>query len=357
MEKYLKNKKTLSLILFLLYIGCILMVAQETAPRTYITFKALETLEIDGMDNESSWKKAPFSDTFIDIEGVKEPTYKTRMKMLWDDTYLYFFADMKEPHVWGTLKKRDTVIFYNNDFEIFIDPDGDTHNYMEFEMNALNTVWDLLLTKPYRNHGKVYDSWDIQGIKTAVHINGTLNDPSDTDEGWSVEIAIPWEVLMEANTHKNIPIKEFWRLGFSRVNWNFDLTDGTYSRKKDQNGKYLREYNWVWSPQWVINMHEPEKWGYVYFSHKTAGAEDTFEIPKEDHIKWHMYSLFRQLIQTKSEFNEEIAKIESVSREIQGETIRLSVEKHSTGWNLWTKNPFNGKKMIIREDGKFLQID
>ena len=30
--------------------------------------------------------------------------------MLWDDDYFYFGADMEEPHVWGTLTKRDSVI-------------------------------------------------------------------------------------------------------------------------------------------------------------------------------------------------------------------------------------------------------
>lgn len=63
--------------------------------------------------------------------------------MLWDETYFYIYAEMEEPHVWGTLKERDTVIFYNNDFEVFIDATGDTHNYYELEVNALNTAWDL----------------------------------------------------------------------------------------------------------------------------------------------------------------------------------------------------------------------
>jgi len=32
------------------------------------------------------------------------------------------------------------------------------------------------------------DSWDIPGLITRVHVDGTLNDPSDTDRGWSIEI-------------------------------------------------------------------------------------------------------------------------------------------------------------------------
>ena len=37
------------------------------------------------------------------------------------------------------LTKHDAVIFHDNDFEVFIDPDGDNHEYYELELNALNT--------------------------------------------------------------------------------------------------------------------------------------------------------------------------------------------------------------------------
>ena len=67
--------------------------------------------------------------------------------MVWDDKYLYFAAEIEEPHVWGTLTQHDSVIFRDNDFEVFIDPNGDTHEYYEFEMNALNTGWDLFLAQ------------------------------------------------------------------------------------------------------------------------------------------------------------------------------------------------------------------
>lgn len=157
------NIRTWLLIFLLLCTGFTTLSSQEQVPRNYIAFKASKTLTIDGKADDASWQKAPWSQDYIDIEGKLTPDYRTRMKMLWDNDYLYVLAEMEEPHVWATLKQRDTVIFYNNDFEIFIDPDGDTHNYYEYEMNAHNTLWDLFLTKPYRNHGKVIDSWDIQG--------------------------------------------------------------------------------------------------------------------------------------------------------------------------------------------------
>jgi len=335
----------------MIYIGAFTANAQNI-PRSYIAFKTDEVLTIDGKADESAWEKAPWSDDYIDIEGVVTPTYKTRMKMLWDADYLYVMAEMEEPHVWATLKERDTVIFYNNDFEIFIDPDGDTHNYYEYEMNAHNTLWDLFLTKPYRNGGKVLDSWDIQGVKSAVDIRGTLNDPSDRDEGWSVEIALPWKVITEAAKEGKIPEDDFWRLNFSRVNWDFDLTDGRYSRKKDANGKFLPEYNWVWSPQGVVNMHEPEHWGYVYFSSETVGGNAEFSIPKDDHIKWYLYELYRGMLHNKEGAEKQIVK----PKTILDKTIHPKLDRHKFGWSIWVESPFTANTLLIKEDGEFRSV-
>ena len=221
-KKSLKAKKAVALLLFMLYLGAISMLAQET-PRTYVAHNTIENIKIDGKMNESSWQKTAWSSNFINIEGDKKPTYETKFKMLWDDANIYFFVKLKEPHVWATLKQKDTIIFYNNDFEIFFDPDGDTHNYYEFEMNALNTIWDLYLSKPYRNNGYIMDGWDFKGLKSAVQVQGTLNNSTDIDEGWTIEIAIPWSFTTAPGGTTNIPENDFWRMNFSRVNWDFDL--------------------------------------------------------------------------------------------------------------------------------------
>lgn len=328
--------------------------------RSYIAYQTETSIQIDGKAEELSWENATWSAEFIDIEGDKNPTYKTRLKMLWDKKNLYFYAKMEEPHIWGTLKQRDTVIFYNNDFEIFIDPDGDTHNYYEFEMNALNTVWDLFIVKPYREPAPIINSWDIQGLQSAVHIEGTLNDPRDRDKSWSVEIAIPWDVLKEANTHKNLPEGEFWRINFSRVNWDFQLDGETYSRKKDEKGNFLPEYNWVWSPQGVINMHEPERWGYVYFSPNAPGSIDDFEIPKTERIKWHLYKLYRaqrQYYSKNEKWAQSVSELNIPDLEFQHKILKPEIELHKTGWNISVDVPSVDEIFVVRHDGDFIVLN
>ncbi|HYV35353.1 MAG TPA: carbohydrate-binding family 9-like protein [Gemmataceae bacterium] len=239
-------------------------------PKGYVCYRATGPVTIDGKLDDEAWKSAPWTDDFVDIEGdlKPKPRFRTRVKMLWDDEFFYVAAEMEEPHVWGTLTKHDSVIFQDNDFEVFIDPNGDNHEYYEFEINALNTGWDLFLPKPYRDGGPAMDAWEIPGLKTAVNIQGTLNDPSDKDKGWTVEIAFPWNVLKEA-AHRAAPPKEGdqWRVNFSRVEWLHEVIGGKYRKVKG-----TKEDNWVWSPQHVIDMHRPETWGYVQFSRGKAGG-------------------------------------------------------------------------------------
>jgi hypothetical protein len=240
--------------------------AKPLEPNSYECQRASAPIKIDGKLNEAVWRKAVWTEYFVDIEGDAKPrpAYKTRVKMLWDDDYFYFAAELEEPHVWGTLTKRDSVIFHDNDFEVFIDPEGDTLNYYEIEINALNTVWDLQLDKPYRHGGKANDGWNATGMKTAVSVAGTINNPKDKDRGWSVEIALPWKDLTGSPRAIGAPkAGDRWRVNFSRVEWQHTISGGKYSKVAGR-----PEDNWVWSPQGEINMHVPEKWGYVRFAGK-----------------------------------------------------------------------------------------
>ncbi|HKI17212.1 MAG TPA: carbohydrate-binding family 9-like protein, partial [Isosphaeraceae bacterium] len=239
------------------------------APKGYVCYRAMTPIQLDGRLDDEAWKAAPWTDDFVDIQGEARPRprFQTRAKMLWDDTYFYVGALLEEPHVWGTLTKHDSVIFQDNDFEIFIDPDGDNQEYYEIEINALNTEWDLFLKKAYRDGGPAINEWEIPGLKTAVHVSGTLNDFKDKDQSWSVEFAIPWKVLAEF-AHRPSPPKDGdqWRINFSRVEWRHQIVDGRYRKVPN-----TPEDNWVWSPQGAIDMHRPERWGYVQFSTAPAG--------------------------------------------------------------------------------------
>lgn len=246
---------------------------RDITPKGYVAYRAPEPLRIDGKLDDAAWQAAPWTDSFIDIEGdhKPKPRYTTRAKLLWDDVYLYVGAYLEEPHVWGTLTEKNSIIFRDNDFEIFIDPNGDNHRYYEFEINALNTIWELTLAKPYKDGGPATHGTNIVGLKSAVYVDGTLNAPHDEDAGWSVEVAIPWAGLSDYSPTPVPPRHgERWRINFSRVEWQHEVLDNDYRKVPD-----TPEANWVWSPQGIIDMHRPERWGYVQFSKAPPGT-DTF---------------------------------------------------------------------------------
>ena len=93
-------------------------------PLHYVAFRAADPLNIDGRLDEPAWGMAVWTEEFADIEGyhMPAPLHRTRAKILWDDQYLYIGAELEEPHIWATYTKNESVIFHENNFEIFIDP-------------------------------------------------------------------------------------------------------------------------------------------------------------------------------------------------------------------------------------------
>jgi hypothetical protein len=263
-------------------------------PKSYVVYRALDSLILDGVPTESSWANTPWSTDFVDIEGDGKPTptMSTRFKMLWDNRYIYVLLEMEEPHVWATLKNHDDVIFHDNDIEVFIDPDGDGKNYFEIEVNGFKTIFDLFLPKPYRNGGSALIPWDCKNIKVGISIEGTLNDPSDIDKKWTVELAIPFSDISMGN-HTQTPHEgTIWRMNFSRVQWDTEIVGQAYHRRRDVNGNLLPEHNWVWSPQGVINMHLPERWGYVVFTEKSIDEVFGWHLPTSEKIKPHLWDVY-----------------------------------------------------------------
>ena len=327
------------------------------APRRAICHRTPSPLQIDGRLSERAWTATPASDLFIDIDGTRQPPLATRVKMLWDDEFFYFGADLEEPHLWATLKQRDAVIFQDNDFEVFIDPDGDTHAYFEIEINALNTVWDLLLIQPYRDGGPAIHAWDVTGLRTAVDLRGTLNRPDDRDQGWSIEIAIPWKMLAEGAPRRSGPrAGDQWRVNFSRVQWQLDVRDGGYAKRVNPTtGKPFPEDNWVWSPQGAINMHMPERWGVVQFSDAAAGEAATpFVEDRNDRVKWALRRLYYRQRAHRSahgRYAHDLSMLNAGDIQIEGMEFKPSLQVTDSLYELQA-NGVDGTVVHLRQDGR-----
>jgi len=253
---------------------------------TYKPEKIATAPVIDGRLNEAVWQKATRSSAFKDLIHGTTTHRDTRVALLWDEQFLYVAYWIEEPKVEATLKERDSPIYENNDVELFI---AGKDAYYEFEINSFGTIYEVLffwrdayqrdgyakmpefnekdpLARPFNGVGYKHPrgmrigfwSWDFPGLKSAVNIQGTINNNKDVDRGWTVELALPWrsmEILAKGDG-RSLPPKpgDVWKMDFSRFNTYKDNSPGS----NDSGG-------WAWSPHGVWDSHVPECFTEVTF--------------------------------------------------------------------------------------------
>jgi Carbohydrate family 9 binding domain-like len=266
----------------------------------YACYRVKQPIQVDGLLNESVWDKAPKSRRFVDMVTGAPGLHDTKMAALWDDDHLYIGFWVAEPFVEAHHTERDSIVFQENDVEVFIDG-GDS--YYELEINALGTLYEVMFIwrDAYKRGGRfdipefdlidhqaytfggdydrqpasfwrgthprgtrwAFPDWDFPGLRAAVHVDGTINDDTDIDKGWTVEIALPWSGMASLANGRSLPPEDgdAWRIFFGRF-------------QKLMNGAREIEPHpaWVMSPHGVYDTHKPECFPQVTFS--TTDIED-----------------------------------------------------------------------------------
>ncbi|MGA9521724.1 MAG: carbohydrate-binding family 9-like protein [Myxococcaceae bacterium] len=197
---------------------------------------------LDGDLSDEVWKNAPEIVLVGSMRG--EPVrLRTTARILYDEQHLYVGFDAEDPDVWGTLLNRDDPIYGQEVVEVFLDANADGRTYNELQVSPNNTLFDAYF--PARRQGMDL-SWDSK-MQTAVKIRGTLNDPSDLDEGWSAEMKIPFGELAEV---PRLPKSgDRWRMNLYRL----DLPD-----RRRQEGQSF-------SPVQVPDFHNLSRFGWLVF--------------------------------------------------------------------------------------------
>lgn len=253
----------------------------------YTSYRVENPLTIDGRLDEEVWKNAPRSSRFRDLISGRETIHDTRAALLWDEEYLYVAYWIEEPDIQATLKERDAPIYQNNDVELFI---AGRDAYYEFEINSYGTIYEVFFIwedayestgynkldefnknkareKPFlgvgysehpRNPRIAYMTWDFPGLKSAVNLDGTINDSKDRDRGWTVELALPWSGMqvLAMGDNRSLPPRDgdVWQMDFSRFNQYKEAPPAN-----DSGG-------WAWSPHGVWDSHVPECFTRIHFS-------------------------------------------------------------------------------------------
>lgn len=258
----------------------------------YVCLKTPVPLEINGRLDKEIWKKAPQSPRFVDLVTGQPAFLDTRIAALWDEQYFYLAFWVEEPDVRAQFTERDSFIWLENDVEVFIaGPDC----YYELQVNALGTIYEVFyiwqdalqpgsfFDRPefnltgrevdllagfqdasrYGRHprGKrwAFMDWDFPGLKWAVQVEGTLNDSSDVDRGWTVELAFPWSGMTLLAQGRPLPPRDgdVWRMSFSRF------------EALEVNGRKIEpSIGWALNAHGVYDSHIPELFSRVIFSEK-----------------------------------------------------------------------------------------
>ena len=178
---------------------------------------------IDGVLDEPLWRGAAVTASFVNAGNgralVGPP--RGRVKLIYDRHCLYLGFEAEDATLTGgfALDAVDPQLWTRDTVEIIIDPDGDgdSRDYYEVQVNPQNLVFDSYFEGYNLPHGGPkgpfgHQRWSSK-LRHAVTLKGTLDDQRDRDEGYVVEIALPWRAFHRA---KHVPPRpgDEWRMNF-----------------------------------------------------------------------------------------------------------------------------------------------
>lgn len=207
---------------------------------------------IDGRLDEAAWERAPAIE-LIDCETAGPARFLTKARLLHDDAFLYVAFELEDDYAWGTVGERDGPIWDEECVEVFLDPGGVGHYYFELNVSPKNVIYDSIILNrrtPEAPSKGFYGipEWTMTGMRTGVFVEGELDEPSGVS-GWTVEYAIPFEILYGLPNRPPQP-GDTWRVNLYRID------------TPEPGGK--REH-YAWSPTGRSAFHVPWRFGYLRF--------------------------------------------------------------------------------------------
>ena len=221
--------------------------------KSYTIVRADGKIAIDGRLDEKAWDKAAEAVLTETNTGNKVPK-KSTVKLLWDDTYLYFAFYCEDPDAWATLTEFDDPIWGEEVVEVFIDPEDREHTYYEIEVSPINNVVDLfVINKGQAQKGRYtgWKDWNMKGFKSGVYVEGDGKKEGTNDTYWTVEMAFPFDEIWTA---ENRPPQDgdMWRINCYRIE---------RGKSDDRKDDWYAAFNPTKRP----SFHTPWQFGKFYF--------------------------------------------------------------------------------------------
>jgi len=226
-----------SIIGLVLVLGLLIPVYGQQVP-SYQASRVTTSVKVDGRLDESAWKDAPLVGNFVNNrDGTRSPL-ATEAKVLYDEKFVYFSFRVVDKNIWSTFKKRDQHLWLEEVVEVFLQADPAIPNYIELEVNPLNTMLDIYLIdtrKPLR-----YESWNSEQLQWAVKVDGTIDGKSG-DREWTCEIALPVDDITTAPNRPPRP-GDRWRMNLFRVERRPEIAELAWSPTMQDDFHILRRF-------------------------------------------------------------------------------------------------------------------
>ena len=163
-------------------------------PEPRVARYASEPITVDGRLEEPVWKKAAVYSFSLGHDSIKkgaELEENGKVRLAWDKRFLYLAVDLEDADVQAEGTEDHEFHFLKGEVaELFLKHRDHPH-YFELYVTPKGHKSCFYLTK---SGGKLEIKRDMPLVVAAM-VNGTLNDSSDRDRGWTAEMAVPAEVL------------------------------------------------------------------------------------------------------------------------------------------------------------------
>lgn len=213
----------------------------------YEVKRAAGRIVVDGKLDEAAWRVANTLTMQFPWDEQTGAKQKTIARILWDDEYLYVGYECEDADIVAHFDKRDDPTYRDDAVEIFINPNPAQQTfYYGMEMNARAVLYDYFRVFPTL----LLKRLDFTGVQLATNIRGTLNMRGDKDDGWSLEVAIPWSNFQELASKLPPEAGSAWTANLNR--W-----DGVEPNR--------RLSLWSDSGMKAPNPHNPARFGQLVF--------------------------------------------------------------------------------------------
>jgi hypothetical protein len=165
---------------------------------SYEVKRAATPIVIDGKLNDKAWAAAATAELTFPWESQTGAKQKTVARLLWDDENLYVSYECEDADITANFTQRDDPTYRDDAVEIFINArPSQTVAYIGLEMNARGVLYDYLNTDLGGGSRVLFKRLNLDDVKVAASLDGTLNERGDKDRGWSLEASIPLANFLE----------------------------------------------------------------------------------------------------------------------------------------------------------------